>query len=66
MTSSRDADEGTVAGCLLVIGAISVAVGAGFIWGQGIGWLVLGGGCLIVALADVAVWHASWRRKTRP
>jgi len=44
----KKSDDG--AGCLMIIGGVSVAIGCGYVWGAGIGWLVLGVSCLTISV----------------
>jgi len=44
MSADEPKDDGS--GCLLIIGIVSVSIGSGYIWGAGLGWLVLGLACL--------------------
>lgn len=61
MTDEPATDDAAGAGCLVIIGAISMAIGVGYIWGSGIGWIVFGAACFVVVVANAVL-----RRKPKP
>lgn len=35
-------------GCLAVVAVVALAIGAGEIWGEGVGWFTLGALCMLI------------------
>lgn len=50
--SAKSEDDDGDSGCLLVIGAIIMALAIGHLFREEIGWLVLGGALVFFALAS--------------
>lgn len=48
---SRSSTNNEGAGCALLLGIVAIAIGAGSIWGAGIGMLVFGGVMLLLVFA---------------